>query len=52
MKWKNDPYQDLKHAIFEEIREQLSEEHAKILSIAELFNAIDSLINRITKEGK
>lgn len=50
MKWENDPYKELKYAIFELMREDLSEEHANKLSIKELFDAIDSLLDRITKK--
>lgn len=51
MKWKNDEYAYLKNEIYELIRMNLSEIHAKKLSLADLFEAIDDFVEAC-KNGK
>lgn len=44
MKWKNEEYGYLKNEIYELTRMNLAEIHAKKLSLAELFKAIDEFV--------
>ena len=54
MKWDNDPYQHLKHTIFELVREELTEEDAKNISLKKVFDCIDKLFIDLLyrKEGE
>lgn len=52
MKWQNDPYGDLKDQLYAVLCEELWEEHAKRITIKELFDAIDELVNKLIPEDK
>lgn len=52
MKWHGQPYQQLKQDIFDLLRAQLLEEHARKISLKQVFQAIDHMLDELIKEEK
>lgn len=48
MKWDGDPYKELKWAIFDLMRYELSVDHAEKITISKLANEIDEMVNKLT----
>lgn len=52
MKWNDDSYQNLKHDIFEILRIELPEKDAEKVTIRQIFDAIDEMIEKLTLRDK
>jgi hypothetical protein len=49
MKWDGDANQQLKQNIFDILRIGLSEEHSNKITIRQVFDAIDEMIDKLIK---
>jgi len=50
MKWDGDPYQAIKQTIFDVIRNEIPEPLAYKITIRQLTDAIDNMINELVKD--
>ena len=52
MKWDNDPIKELKWELFEMLRLRLPEDCASKVTVKQLANAIDEMIDKLTKSDE
>lgn len=49
MKWKGEKYQQIKHVIFDLMRMKLDKEDSARVTVKQLSDAIDEMIEKVTR---